>query len=692
MILLKQVTYPDGNSIEKVYDQSGNLLIEKDENKNQTLHAYDKEGNQKTLTDRQGNTFTYEYDSRNRLKKKTATNREIGLYDPEITFDYDLAGRMITTNDYTGTTKYQYDYATGGSQAKLGLLQSISYPDGKQLSYEYDIAGQVTSMTDPFGKVTNYAYQAGRLDKVGQDLTNPDASYTYKAGNLDRIDLNTGKIVTNHVYTEGMLSDVTHKTDVGQALGSYGYEYDDYANITKLKENSQVTSSLTYDSLHRVQTNSMFKEAYQYNNRGNRETLQSDQLPQIPLNQYKYDSRDQLIEVKAPAKNNGEAKQVAYVYNGQGLMIKRTEANQVDEGDKRVSRYYYDADANIIAEEKTEGDKTSQYSYIRSGGQLVAKVDQAGSKQYYLHNGHGDVVSITDDQGNKLAEYKYDIWGKILPAEDNNLVNKVDNIFFYSGEYYDELTELQYLRARWYDPSIGRFIQEDRYEGQNDNPLSLNLYTYAENNPLIYTDPTGYNPFALIPLTSYAVAAVEAALIATTVYIEEKYFNKPVVQQPWVEQKPTVSIREWQSKNPTILNTPYIQQKLTTLQQGEKINTSGVLTSGAKGTVSGVVNGNSKVSTKPQHGYEIYEKGTGDRVKTGISGQPLNKNGTSPRANSQVNRWNNEVRYDKYAAEVVKTKMANRQEGLEWEEKNSQRLWEEGNSMSRHKRPRPWEK
>ncbi|WP_442601935.1 RHS repeat domain-containing protein [Paenibacillus sp. KN14-4R] len=489
--LLKQVTYPDGNFIEKVYDQSGNLLIEKDENKNQTLHAYDKEGNEKTLIDRKGNTFTYEYDSRNRLKKKTATNREIGLYDPEITFDYDLAGRMTTMNDYTGTTKYQYDYAAT-NQAKLGLLKSITYPDGKQLSYEYDEAGQVTSMTDPFGKVTNYAYQAGRLDKVGQDLTKPDASYTYKAGNLDRIDLNTGKIVTNHIYTEGMLSDVTHKTDVGQSLGSYGYEYDDYANITNLKENNQVTSTLTYDPLHRVQTNSMFKETYQYNNRGNRETLQSDQLPQVPLNQYKYDSRDQLIEVKVPAKNADKAKLVEYVYNGNGLMVKRTEVNQDDYGARKVSRYYYDADSNIIAEEKTEGDTTSQYSYIRSRGQLVAKVDQAGSKQYYLHNGHGDVVSITDDQGNKLAEYKYDIWGKILPAEGNNLANKVDNIFLYSGEYYDETTELQYLRARWYDPSVGRFIQEDTYDGQIDKPQSLNLYTYVENNPLIKKDPTGH--------------------------------------------------------------------------------------------------------------------------------------------------------------------------------------------------------
>ncbi|OMG45289.1 hypothetical protein BK140_33100 [Paenibacillus macerans] len=57
---------------------------------------------------------------------------------------------------------------------------------------------------------------------------------------------------------------------------------------------------------------------------------------------------------------------------------------------------------------------------------------------------------------------------------------------------WDDEVELQYLRARWYDPSIGRFINEDSYEGQIDNPLTLNLYTYTANNPLRYTDPSGH--------------------------------------------------------------------------------------------------------------------------------------------------------------------------------------------------------
>ncbi|WP_340393559.1 RHS repeat-associated core domain-containing protein [Paenibacillus sp. FSL E2-0190] len=57
---------------------------------------------------------------------------------------------------------------------------------------------------------------------------------------------------------------------------------------------------------------------------------------------------------------------------------------------------------------------------------------------------------------------------------------------------YDEETGLYYLRARYYDPSMRRFLNEDTYEGQIDNPLSLNLYTYVHNNPLIYSDPTGH--------------------------------------------------------------------------------------------------------------------------------------------------------------------------------------------------------
>ena len=101
------------------------------------------------------------------------------------------------------------------------------------------------------------------------------------------------------------------------------------------------------------------------------------------------------------------------------------------------------------------------------------------------------------------------------------------------------------------------------------------------------------------------------------------------------------------------------------------------------------VHGNSKNSTKIQHGYEIYEKETGDVVKTGISGQKLNVNQTSPRANSQVNKWNKIEGEGKYEARIVKKDMPNRSSALEWERNNTNRLSRERNTLSHHKRPKP---
>lgn len=107
-------------------------------------------------------------------------------------------------------------------------------------------------------------------------------------------------------------------------------------------------------------------------------------------------------------------------------------------------------------------------------------------------------------------------------------------------------------------------------------------------------------------------------------------------------------------------------------------------------TSSSAVNGNNKASTKPQHGYEIRDtKNGGDVVKTGISGQPLNKDGSSHRANSQVNAWNKQDGSGTYSAQVVKTNMPNRAAALRWEQNNVIRLHRAGNSLRRHTYPRP---
>ncbi|MDR6882436.1 RHS repeat-associated core domain-containing protein [Bacillus sp. 3255] len=171
---------------------------------------------------------------------------------------------------------------------------------------------------------------------------------------------------------------------------------------------------------------------------------------------------------------------MTYLYNGDGILYERTE-NGV------TTRYYYDG-GNLIAEGtvSSNGAATLKARYEYGNG-LNARIDTNGNKQFYQFNGHGDVIGLTDSNGTTLNSYSYDIWGNPIIAQET-----VQQPFRYSGEFYDSSTGLQYLKARWYDPSVGRFINEDTYEGQIDNPLSLNLYTYVENNPLTKTDPTGH--------------------------------------------------------------------------------------------------------------------------------------------------------------------------------------------------------
>lgn len=105
----------------------------------------------------------------------------------------------------------------------------------------------------------------------------------------------------------------------------------------------------------------------------------------------------------------------------------------------------------------------------------------------------GDVISITDAQGNELAQYSYDEWGNTLSTSDNDIANI--NPLRYRGYYYDSETGYYYLQSRYYDPSICRFINADIPEIVNvtkDVYTGINLFPYCNNNPVNNSDPTGY--------------------------------------------------------------------------------------------------------------------------------------------------------------------------------------------------------
>jgi len=102
---------------------------------------------------------------------------------------------------------------------------------------------------------------------------------------------------------------------------------------------------------------------------------------------------------------------------------------------------------------------------------------------YYHQNEHGDIEYITGKDGKVENVYTYDAFGNIT-----NSTELVKNRYTYNGEQYDQVTQQYYLRARYYNPRVGRFTQEDVYRGDG-----LNLYAYCVSNPVMYVDPSGYD-------------------------------------------------------------------------------------------------------------------------------------------------------------------------------------------------------
>ncbi|MDR6884016.1 RHS repeat-associated core domain-containing protein [Bacillus sp. 3255] len=473
-----RTTFPDGKTKTNTYDEIGRLIRTVDATYKTEKMYYDGNGNLTRVVDRNGTHFKNTYDNRNFLRQSDILD-QTGVPIPveAVSYGHDLAGRRTSMTDSTGTTSHTYDNI-------LGILNKMTYPDGRTLQYGYDMQGNVTNISDPFGSNSYYGYDSrNRLISVGPTLHDVDAQYEYYKNNLLK-HINQGNNVSSEFIYDGMqLSTLTEKRSDGSLLNTFNYSHDNNGNqLTKVENGAE--SSFTYDQLNRIATSSQFGETFGYDNRGNRISMTTNNPFDSPDSSYTYDKRNRLTNV---VTKNG--RNVVYRYNGDGLLWERTENGQ-------TTRYYNNG-ANVIAEGNVVGGvATLKARYIRGNG-LVAREDSAG-KGYYVHNAHGDVVNLMDRSGmTKLNTYQYDIWGNIVSQEEN-----VPQPFKYSGEMFDDATSLQYLRARWYDPSMGRFINEDTYEGQIDNPLSLNLYTYVQNNPLTRIDPSGHTPLALYLMLS----------------------------------------------------------------------------------------------------------------------------------------------------------------------------------------------
>ena len=170
---------------------------------------------------------------------------------------------------------------------------------------------------------------------------------------------------------------------------------------------------------------------------------------------------------------------VRFIYDAEGLRTSKTV-----NGEKTV--FVWDEDQLVM---ELSGSGKMQKRYIRGNDLVYADKGENTEKQYYVTDPHGNVVQLTDESGKITKTYEYDSFGN-----ETNRYGKDDNPFRYCCEYYDKETEEIYLRARYYQPTVGRFLTRDTYTGEEDEPMSLHLYTYCYNNPVVYFDNGGNCP------------------------------------------------------------------------------------------------------------------------------------------------------------------------------------------------------
>ncbi len=391
---------------------------------------------------------------------------------------------------------YSYEYDP------MGRITRKSASGRTLLAYGYDLNGNLTTQRDVTGKVTEYTYNALDLIEKVTDNGTVTAEYGYYPDGSIR-SLKNGNLYTEYAFdADKNLTGL--KTTLGtEVLADNHYAYDPNGNRTE-KRQINGTTRYTYDALNqldKVQYPSYTEELY-YDRAGNRTRRTAKGVEEL----YKYDPRNRLTEYT----KGGVTTQ--FTYDNAGNLLKddkakytydafnRTEKVETFDGHVQINRY--DAEGlrhemeedgrlvqfifrgdEVIAEEKD----SSVIRYIR-GYDLIAS--DAESARTYYHYASDEMSSITHIVGSThemgadqvLNHYEYDAWGNTTVCEET-----VENRFRFNGQQYDPITQQYYLRARFYNPVIARFTQEDTYRGDG-----LNLYAYCANNPVYYEDPSGH--------------------------------------------------------------------------------------------------------------------------------------------------------------------------------------------------------
>lgn len=485
--------YEDG-SVENIYYNDVKVLS----------YIYNDYGEVSSYTDYKDNvTYYFNYDYQNRLINVNATNGN------NITYSYDENSHLVSKTNINGTNNNTYTDVNPDLDEENNVLTQESISGKYNINYSYSV--------DAFANLETISYYFTSINSV------IDAAYTDE----------TTTNANNETVLTGRVSQVEFTID--NDILKFVYEYDDYSNITKVTKylNNIIDyyEENTYDIFNQLVRQDVlidgteYRRNYTYDTRGNiisyqyinqtdedyitgatfqyRTSGNKDELVFATINGYNY-----TITYSSSGQPNlylgwqigYDMRNITTLENSQYYIEYSYNANNI-----RTGKYIYNGvkdndvayilDGNKIIRETRTGDENYVINYYYDSSDNVIGFEYNNNKYLYLKNLQNDIIGIVDEAGNLVVEYTYDAYGNIIKLVDtSNCDLSTINPFRYRSYYYDKETGWYYLNSRYYNPIIGRFITMDsvEYLGASGTALSMNLFSYCENNPIINIDPTGH--------------------------------------------------------------------------------------------------------------------------------------------------------------------------------------------------------